>query len=66
MKKQDLILGNFAKIIIQSTYAIDGVVLEITPTHHIIKSKGKIMEVKNENVLQLETRPMERLHSDIE
>ena len=64
MESQDLILNGFAKIIIQSTFAIEGEVLEITPTHHMIRtSKGKVMEVKNENVLQVEIRPTEKYES---
>jgi hypothetical protein len=66
MDSQDLILNKYAKIIIQSTYAIDGEVLEITPTHHIINSKGKIIEVKNENILQVETKRLERINSNID
>lgn len=66
METQDLILNNFARIIIQTTYALDGKVIEITPTHHVIKtSQGKVIEVKNENVLKVETRASERVDSDV-
>lgn len=66
MSHQDSILNQPAKIVILKPYAINGEVLEITPTHHIIlTSDNKVIEVKNENVLTTELKKMTTFKSSI-
>jgi len=64
-KDDELICDKYAKIVIATEYAMDGKVLEVTPTHHFIRDKkGKIMKVRNENVIRIEVRPTKEVESD--
>lgn len=67
MQHQEQILNKSAKIVILKPYAINGKVLEITPTHHIIlTSDDTVIEVKNENVLTAEPKRMKSYKSGVE
>lgn len=60
----DAVVGKPAKITIKTEYVFDGVVEEITPSHHVIrKHNGTTKTVHNDRVVSVECRQMERVIS---
>ena len=60
------ILNKPAKITFRTDYVVRGQVLEITDSHHIIRTdKGKVMEIENDRI-RVEVKSMTRFESPLE